>query len=68
MSPDWESHLPRVQAVLDALRKAGLMANPAKCYVGLKEIEYLEDTVGRGLIKPQLKKVEAIRGWPKTSK
>ncbi|XP_038867501.1 AMP deaminase 2-like [Salvelinus namaycush] len=40
-SPDWESHLPRVQAVLDALRKAGITANPAKCYVGLGETEYL---------------------------
>uniref|UniRef100_A0A674CNJ5 Gypsy retrotransposon integrase-like protein 1 n=1 Tax=Salmo trutta TaxID=8032 RepID=A0A674CNJ5_SALTR len=64
-SPDWESHLPRVQAVLDALRKAGLTANPAKCYVGLEETEYLGYTVGRGLIKPQRKKVEAIREWPK---
>ena len=46
-SPDWESHLPQVQAALDALRKAELTANPAKCYVGLEETEFLGYTVGR---------------------
>lgn len=30
-SADWESHLPRVQKVLDSLRQAGLTANPKKC-------------------------------------
>ena len=64
-STDWESHLPKVQAVVDALRKAGLTANPKKCAIGLEEAKYLGYVIGRGVIKPQVNKVEAIRSWPR---
>ena len=30
-STDWQSHLTRLEAVLGALRNAGLTANSAKC-------------------------------------
>ncbi|CAJ0964630.1 unnamed protein product [Ranitomeya imitator] len=30
-SPDWESHLEKVQAVFDAIREAGFTINPKKC-------------------------------------
>lgn len=33
-SPDWESHLDKVQAVLDTFRREGLTANPSKCALG----------------------------------
>lgn len=64
-SRDWESHLPKVQAVLNALRKAGFTINPAKCALGMEEARYLGYVVGRGEIKPQLNKVEAIQNWPR---
>ncbi|XP_063070441.1 uncharacterized protein LOC134461440 [Engraulis encrasicolus] len=64
-SPDWESHLPRVQAVLDSLRNAGLTANPKKCRLAYSETNYLGYTVGRGLVKPQEAKLQAIRDWPR---
>nr|XP_006012602.1 PREDICTED: uncharacterized protein LOC102366250 [Latimeria chalumnae] len=63
-SVDWESHLQKVEAVVDSLRKTGLMANPEKCYVGLSEARYLGYIVGGGLVRPQINKVEAIKGWP----
>ncbi|CAM4525836.1 unnamed protein product [Lepidochelys kempii] len=64
-SSDWEMHLGKVEAVLDALRKAGLTANPLKHVIGLAEARYLGYVVGRSLVKPQWNKVEAIQGWPR---
>ncbi|XP_063054453.1 uncharacterized protein LOC134448729 [Engraulis encrasicolus] len=63
-SPDWDSHLPRVQAVLDSLRDAGLTANPKKCKLAFSETNYLGYTIGRGLVKPQEAKLRAIQDWP----
>ena len=31
-SEDWDSHLPKVQAVLDSIWEAGFTANPKKIY------------------------------------
>uniref|UniRef100_A0A452GNZ4 ribonuclease H n=1 Tax=Gopherus agassizii TaxID=38772 RepID=A0A452GNZ4_9SAUR len=47
-SPDWETRLRKVEAVLDTLRKAGLTAHPSKCSIGLAEAKYLGYIVGRG--------------------
>lgn len=62
---DWEVHLHQVSSVLQALREAGLTANPTKCRLGLRDAEYLGYTIGRGCVKPQGKKVEAIQDWPR---
>ncbi|MGH0125953.1 UNVERIFIED_CONTAM: hypothetical protein FKN15_025173 [Acipenser sinensis] len=64
-SEDWEGHLPRVQAVLNSIHKAGLTANPEKCTLGMEEAKYLGYVVGRGMIRPQESKVEAIKNWPR---
>ncbi|XP_066460899.1 zinc finger protein 850-like [Eleutherodactylus coqui] len=63
-SNDWESHLAKVQAVVNSLRDAGLTANPKKCTLGVEEARYLGYVIGRGVIKPQINKVEAIQNWP----
>eukprot|EP00063_Salmo_salar_P014535 XP_013989370.1 PREDICTED: uncharacterized protein LOC106566074 [Salmo salar] len=55
-SDSWESHLCRLQVVVDALRDAGLTANPHKCKLGYAEMEYLGYQIGRGNVKPQEKK------------
>lgn len=55
-SDSWESHLGRLQAVVDALRDAGLTANPFKCKLGYAKVEYLGYQIGRGNVKPQEKK------------
>ena len=64
-SPDWTTQLGHLGTVLGALRHAGLTANPKKCHLGLEEAEYLGYTIGRGSVRPQLRKVEAITTWPK---
>ncbi|CAM5166045.1 unnamed protein product [Eretmochelys imbricata] len=64
-TPDRDTHLGKVEAVLDTLRQAGLTANPAKCPIGLAEAKYLSYIGGRGIVKPQLNKLEAIQNWPR---
>ncbi|CAM4621176.1 unnamed protein product [Lepidochelys olivacea] len=64
-TPDWETHLEKVELVQDTLRRAGLTASPAKCAIGLAEAKYLGYIVGRGMVKPQLNKLEAIQNWPR---
>ncbi|CAM4623274.1 unnamed protein product, partial [Caretta caretta] len=67
-TPDWETHLEKVEAVLHMLRRAGLTANPVKCAIGLAEAKYLGYIVGRGMVKPQLNKLEAIQNWPRPNR
>ncbi|XP_077959398.1 retrovirus-related Pol polyprotein from transposon 297 [Gasterosteus aculeatus] len=66
-SETWEDHLNRLRRVLLELRRAGLTANPRKCHLGLSEANYLGFQVGRGVIRPQEKKVEAVRAAPRPS-
>ncbi|KAL1248850.1 hypothetical protein QQF64_022168 [Cirrhinus molitorella] len=64
-SERWEDHLDRLRRVLMELRRAGLTANPRKCHLALSEAKYLGFQVGRGLIRPQEKKVAAILSAPR---
>ncbi len=59
-SETWEDHLERLRRVLLELHRAGLTANPKKCHLALPEAKYLGFQVGRGLVRPQEKKVAAI--------
>ncbi len=63
-SEHWEDQLDRLRRVLMELRRAGLTTNPSKCHLALFEAKYLGFRVGQGLIKPQIKKVEAVRAAP----
>ncbi|CAM4611079.1 unnamed protein product [Lepidochelys kempii] len=67
-TPDWGTHLEKVEAVLRTLRRADLTANPAKCALGLAEARYLGYIVGRGIVKPQMHKLEAIQNWPRPTR
>ncbi len=64
-SESWEEHLAQLRRVLLELRRAGLTANPRKCHMALFEARYLGFQVGRGLIRPQEKKVTAILSAPR---
>ncbi len=64
-SESWEEHLERLRRVLMELRRAGLTANPRKCHLALFEAKYLGFQVGRGMVKPQEKKVAAILSAPR---
>ncbi|KAL0149631.1 hypothetical protein M9458_055158 [Cirrhinus mrigala] len=64
-SEAWEEHLVQLRRVLSELRRAGLTANPRKCHLAFSEAKYLGFQVGRGLIRPQEKKVEAVHNAPR---
>ena len=49
-SKNWEDHLDHIEAVLLALREAGLTANPDKCVWGAKSLEYLGHKIGYGMV------------------
>lgn len=60
-SDTWEQHLQHLQKVLQRLQQAGLTINPLKCAVARTEIEYLGYVIGKGVVRPQVKKVEVIQ-------
>lgn len=62
-SSTWDDHLEHLREVLRSLRKARLMANPKKCHLGLTKAHYLGYRIGWGLLKPQEKKLEAVKGY-----
>ena len=47
-SNSWVDHTKHVRQVLECLRVAGLMANPAECHWGGTRMEFLEHLVGEG--------------------
>uniref|UniRef100_A0A671TSD1 ribonuclease H n=1 Tax=Sparus aurata TaxID=8175 RepID=A0A671TSD1_SPAAU len=59
-SEAWEQHVRQVGAVLEALRQAGLTANPKKCAVGQREVRYLGYHLGGG----QVQKTAAVAACP----
>lgn len=69
-SATWEQHLSHLSEVLQRIKGAGLTVNPKKCDFAKPEIRYLGHVLGRGLIRPQKDKVQAIRDCtqPQTKK
>ncbi|XP_026003826.1 uncharacterized protein LOC113009615 [Astatotilapia calliptera] len=64
-SDTWAEHVLRVAAVLESLRGAGLTANPKKCAVGRREVQYLGYHLGGGQVRPQVEKTAAIASCPR---
>ncbi len=64
-SNDWQRHMEHLQAVLRALRGAGLTANPKKCAVGRVEVRYLGFHLGHGQVRPQINKTAAVATCPR---
>ncbi len=57
--------MEHLQAVLKALRGAGLTANPRKCAVGCVEVRYLGFHLGHGQVRPQINKTAAVATCPR---
>ncbi len=56
--------MQHIREVLQRLQEAGLTVNPRKCAIAKAETEYLGFVIGKGVIKPQVGKVQAIEGCP----
>jgi hypothetical protein len=56
--------------VLQLLKEQQLYAKPSKCFVGLKEVEYLGHIVSREGVKVYPNQIKAMMDWliPKTLK
>ena len=64
-SKNWEDHLDHIEAVLLALREAGLTANPDKCVWGAKSLEYLGHKIGYGMVGVPEARVKALKDYIK---
>ena len=60
-SSTWENHMQHLRTILQQLCKANLTVKPQKCQLGMAECVYLGHVVGRGVIRPELSKVDAIQ-------
>uniref|UniRef100_A0A8C1KT19 Gypsy retrotransposon integrase-like protein 1 n=1 Tax=Cyprinus carpio TaxID=7962 RepID=A0A8C1KT19_CYPCA len=69
-SNTWEEHVQHLAEVLQRLQNAGLTVNPTKCAIAKQETEYLGYVIGQGVVRPQVKKVQALEGCavPQTRK
>lgn len=48
----WQQYHWQVAAVLETLRQVGLTANPKKCFIGQREVQYLGYHLGGGQVRP----------------
>ena len=69
-SNTWEDHMQHLRTILQQLRRVNLTVKPQKCQFGMAECVYLGHIVDRGVIRPELSKVEAIQAFsqPATKK
>lgn len=63
-SDTFEQHLQRLQAVLDAIRAAGLSLKPEKCHFGYDELKFLGHVVSYAGIRPDPDKTIAVASFP----
>ena len=66
-SPDFETHIKDVQAVLAALNAAGLKAHPGKSVFCADKVEYLGHVITPSGIEPQAAKIAAMASLPSPS-
>ena len=60
-SGTWEIHLQHLAIILQQLHKANLTVKPQKCQIGMTECVYLGHIVGKGVVRPELSKVETVQ-------
>ena len=66
----WQEHLSHLKSILSTLRDAGLTVKLWKCTFAKEEVSFLGHTVGKGKLKPQEAKVNAVKTFitPKSKK
>jgi hypothetical protein len=60
----FEQHLENLEAVLEAISKAGLKLKPSKCHFAQSSVDFLGFTISDSDLAPDSKKVEAISRYP----
>ena len=59
-----EEHLRDLEELLQKFQDGGLMLNPGKCRIAVKEVDFLGHHLSTEGIRPAEEKVEALRRWP----
>ena len=62
-SQSWREHLDHLRRIFTILQEAGLTIKVKKCQFGMAECAYLGHIVGKGKIKPEIAKIEAVQGF-----
>ena len=62
-SPDFDTHLQRLETVLQRLEKAHLKLKPSKCALLQSEVKYLGHVVSQDGVSTDPDKVAAVREW-----
>ena len=60
ITPNWNEHMKTLEMVFNRLRDSGLKAQPSKCLLGFKSLDFMGYNIGRGTLKPDVGKVEKI--------
>ena len=63
-SGTWKEHLVHLEQVFSRLKQAGLTVKANKCQIGMKECVYLGHVVGKGQVRPEPSKLEAVVAFP----
>ena len=63
-SDSWDEHIVHLKDILDKLKGAGLTVRPSKCKLAASEILCLGHIVGSGKIRPDPKKIMAMKEFP----
>ena len=69
-SSDWKTHLNHLEKVFQRLKDSNLTVKTAKCIFGAEDCVYLGYKIGKGGVKPEDSKIQAIMQVeiPKTKK
>lgn len=59
-----QEHDARLRSALQAAQQAGLTFNPAKCTIGVQEIEYLGDVISKDGIRPSPSLIKCMLQTP----
>ncbi|GFU77401.1 retrovirus-related Pol polyprotein from transposon 297 [Trichonephila clavipes] len=63
-SDTWESHLKRMETVLQRIKRAKLTIKPSKCKFAQQNVKFLAHIVGQGFRTPSEIKVQAVLEFP----
>jgi len=64
VSQSFQEHFEHVEKVLIRLQEAGLRLKPSKCAFAQETVEYLGHTLLANGVRPNDKKVQAMRNFP----
>ena len=62
-SSSWEEHLTHLHKILNCLQEANLTIKMSKCQFGRIKVHYLGHVIGGGQVKPDPRKLEAVRDY-----